>query len=119
MGCFDGTAQFWDLKSCKPLGWPLEHERPVYRAQFCSDGTEAVTLTEANEGRISIWKVPTPIEAEVNNLFRWIEAVGGLQLLEDGTVRLIDVPTWDKLRSQLKKALGGAEVIPLELSSVP
>jgi WD40 repeat protein len=51
-GSHDCTARLWQVDTGKPIGVPLEHERPVQVVAFSPDGLSILTLTVRGTARL-------------------------------------------------------------------
>jgi hypothetical protein len=55
------TARLWDVRSCKPIGKPLQHDGAVFAAAFDSRGERIVTGSWDNTARIWDARTGEPI----------------------------------------------------------
>jgi WD40 repeat protein/serine/threonine protein kinase/tetratricopeptide (TPR) repeat protein len=103
-GSRDRTARLWNARTGQALGPPLEHPAAVNAVAFSPDGKRLLTGCEDRTARL--WAAPAPVRGEVRRLMCWVEVSSGMELAADGTVRLLDAPTWQERRKRLQK-LGG------------
>jgi len=102
----DQTARLWDVATGKPVGPPLRHSGPVARVEFGLGGRTILTGTDDQLSRS--WPVPVAVTGDADQLERWAQVVTGLELGEDGGVRILDAAGWQTRREML----GGFEPTP-------
>jgi hypothetical protein len=57
---FDRTAQVWEARTGQPLTGPLEHQDPVYSAEFSLDGRYVATMSGGLPSRVwRVWNAQT------------------------------------------------------------
>jgi serine/threonine protein kinase len=56
--CEDQTIRFWDVKSAKPCGAPLQHPSRVNSAAFDREGRRL--LTTCSDGTVRLWDLTPP-----------------------------------------------------------
>jgi WD40 repeat protein len=102
-GSRDETVRLWDLATRWPIGPALRHPGPVETVAF--DPDDRTFLTAAGETR-RVWNVPTPVQGEHKRLDLWSQVLTGLELDDNGAVRLLDAPTWQERRRRLAQQGG-------------
>jgi WD40 repeat protein len=103
----DGTARLWDAKTGKPLGAPMGHEGPVRSVTFHPAGK--LVLTASWDGTARLWELPPPVQGKVKRIVLWTQVLTGMELDAGGIARVLDAPTWQARREQLRE-LGGPPV---------
>jgi eukaryotic-like serine/threonine-protein kinase len=99
-----GMAQLFDLATSLPLGTPFSHDRYVRAVALSPDGQ--IALTGGLDASARIWDVPSPIDGDLDRIRLWSQVITGLELKPDGTVSVLDEPTWHDRRLRLQE-LGG------------
>lgn len=93
VGHEDGSAQLWDVTTCKPLGPPVVQNGTLVGVAFASDGRSF--LTTAGDGAMRVWPVPAPLaEADLDRLTLLLEVSTGLRLDEGQTVMRLHPEEW-------------------------
>jgi WD40 repeat protein len=106
-GSDDGFLRLWDVCTGKRVGPPRPHTGKVYGVAFRPDGRSVAVWGMGPTVRL--WPVPSPLEGEPQQVARQMEARTGLELDPNGTVRVLDVPTWRERRGLLQD-LGSSEM---------
>jgi WD40 repeat protein len=99
-----GVARLWEVRTGKPLGPPIRHPGPVAAVAFRPDGR--TFLSGSLDGTIRASPVPAPVAEDVERIGLWVRVLTGLELDEGNAVRVLDGPTWRRLRQRLEE-LGG------------
>ncbi len=99
-GNIGGMARLWDVATGQPLSRPLPGFSPV---AFGADG-KTVLLDRA--GTRTIWHLPASLPHNLPLLGAWVQALTGLELDDQGAVRVLDGAEWRR-RRELLKQLGG------------
>jgi WD40 repeat protein/tRNA A-37 threonylcarbamoyl transferase component Bud32 len=111
----DGTARLWDAVTRKPIGPPLRHSGWVPAAAFRPGQGEEHGRTTiatgsadvvANTGKAYLWRIPQPLEAEVERIVLWTQVITGLEMTPDGAFHPLDARSWQDRRERLNQ-LGG------------
>jgi WD40 repeat protein len=102
-----GEARLWDWGTLKPLGPPWPHHGGVLRVAFNSKGDRF--LTGSYDENVRIWDVPTPVRGDAERVVLWTQIITGLELDDQGVVRVLDERTWRQRRQRLSE-LGGPPV---------
>jgi WD40 repeat protein len=112
-GSFDNTARLWDAATLRDPATGqhisltllyLVHRGTVAAVAFSPDGK--TVLTGSYDKTARLWKVPLPIEGEVDRIMLWTKVVTGMELDEWGSIRFLDDRTWRRYREELER-LGG------------
>jgi WD40 repeat protein len=110
----DRQAQVWDPNTGKPVGAPLQHDKPVYHAEFSPDGSRVVTASEDRTARVwnaaRVWDAATgepvgPVLQAGRGTNHASFSPDGRHILTDGsdkTARLWDAATGQLLGAPLK-----------------
>jgi WD40 repeat protein len=105
-GSEDHTARLWDVATRRPIGPPLRHDGEVGTVAVSPDGR---TVLSAAGRTARLWSVPAPVEGDRNRLALWTQVLTGLELDQDGDVRVLDAATWQERHQRLRE-LGGPPV---------
>ncbi len=110
-GSQDGTARLWDAATGQPIARPLEHRDMVVSVAFSPDGQTILTsdksiLASNPRGTVRLWETPKPVPDDLPRLTAWVTTSTGLELDEQGAIRVLDGDTWWRRRVQLRE-LGG------------
>jgi WD40 repeat protein/serine/threonine protein kinase len=105
-GGSEGIGRLWDAATLKPLGPPLVH---------CADGVMTVGFgangrtawTAAWDQTVRRWPVPVAAGGHVKKIVLWAEVLTGMELDQEGTIRVLDAKTWHLRRRQLGPGPGG------------
>jgi WD40 repeat protein len=100
------AARLWDVRTGKALGPPVQCPGPVAALAFRPDST--AFLTGSLDGTVRLSRVPVPVEGDVDRVGLWVRVLTGLELDENGAVRVLDGPTWWRLRRRLQEQGGPA-----------
>jgi WD40 repeat protein/tetratricopeptide (TPR) repeat protein len=103
-GCEDMKARLWDTATGQPAGKPLEHSVMVYAVAFSPEGK--TILTGSNMGMARLWETPARLPDNLPRLIAWVETLTGLELDEQGGIRVLDGAAWRQRRDRLSQ-LGG------------
>src|SRR5207249_8194343 len=93
----------WDAATGQPLGQTMEHQGDVWAVAFSPDGKRL--LTGSGEGIARLWDA-AELPDNLPRLSAWVSVVTGLELDEEGAVRVLDATAWG-LRRQTLDQLGG------------
>ena len=114
-GSLDGTAQFWDAATGKPIGPPLRHQGLVNAVALSPDGTTA--LTASDDGTARLW--PTvDLPDDLPRVTTWVQALTGLALDPSGSIQLLDRDAWLECREAVRRQ-GGPPVREAKPSLAP
>jgi WD40 repeat protein len=103
-GSDDNTAQLWDAATGQPIGKPMVHQNGVEGVAFSPGGKTVLTASWDVAARL--WDVPGVLPDDVSRLGAWIETLTGLELDEQGSVRVLENAVWRQRRERLSE-LGG------------
>ena len=90
----------------KPLGPAFRHENQVWIVAFSRDGFSA--LTGGEEETAHLWTVPPFNNRTIKDLETSIEAATGMQLLEDGTLHILEASELDERRARMSAGAAAA-----------
>jgi WD40 repeat protein/tetratricopeptide (TPR) repeat protein len=102
-GSFDKTARLWDVATGRPLGKPFRHQGPILSVAFSPDGKSL--LTGSDDRTVRLWRL-TNLPDDLPRLSAWIDTVTGLELDEQGGIRVLSTAQWAERRQRLSQ-LGG------------
>jgi WD40 repeat protein/serine/threonine protein kinase/tetratricopeptide (TPR) repeat protein len=110
-GCDDKTVRLWDVATGQPIAKPLEHPHKVVAVEFSPDGKTILTgdktiITSNPAGTVRLWDTPVPLPDDLPRLAAWVETFTGLELDEQGALRVLDGAAWWQRRARLRQ-LGG------------
>ncbi len=108
-GSWDKSARLWDATTGQPVGKPMEHQGRVGTVAFGPDGKSV--LTGCDDGTVRRWETPSPLPDDIPRLAAWVETASGLELDEEGSVRILDNAAWRRRRERLNQ-LGGPPPTP-------
>jgi eukaryotic-like serine/threonine-protein kinase len=95
-GSYDRTAQLWDKVTGKPIGPAFRHENQVWFVAFSPDGR--FVLSGGQERTAYLWKVPSLMNATLEETQNSIQVRTGMQLLNDGALHMMDAVEWNECR---------------------
>tara|TARA_R110002096_G_scaffold26518_30_gene81885 strand:+ start:241 stop:2085 length:1845 start_codon:yes stop_codon:yes gene_type:complete len=86
-GGFRGRIRLWDLGTGLPVSpWMGEPESPeIVRLIFASNGKTLISMDR--EGKIRLWRIPTPVELPLEDLREVSETVARRKILEGGRLQ--------------------------------
>jgi tetratricopeptide (TPR) repeat protein len=105
-GSLDQTARLWDAATGQPIGAPMAHpaaESGWPKVAFSPNG-RFLLASASNTARL--WDVPAPLPADLPRLAAWVETATGLEMDEQGSIRVLDGDAWRERRLRLEQ-LGG------------
>jgi WD40 repeat protein/tetratricopeptide (TPR) repeat protein len=105
-GCRDKRARLWDAATGRQIGQAMEHRDDVMGVTFSPDGRFLLTHEHEFWNGSRLWDAPAPLPDDAPRLAAWVEAVTGLELDEQGSVRVLDHDAWQERRRRLAQ-LGG------------
>jgi WD40 repeat protein len=100
------AARLWEVRTGKILGPPVRHPGPVAAVAFRPDGR--TFLSGSLDGTVRVSRPPVPTDGDVGQVGMWVRVLTGLELDENNAVRVLDGPTWRRLRQRLDH-LGGPQ----------
>ncbi len=95
-GSYDRTAQLWDKATGRPIGPAFRHENQVWFVAFSPDGL--LVLSGGQQRTAHLWRVPSLMNSTLEDLDDSIQVATGMQLLDDGTLRIMDALEWNERR---------------------
>ena len=101
-GSYDRTAQLWDKATGKPIGPAFRHENQVWFVAFSPDGR--TVLSGGQENTAYLWDVPTPVDDPIRQVERSIQISTGMELLDDGSLHILDSSGWNERRERVREA---------------
>jgi WD40 repeat protein len=98
----DGVLRVWEAGRDRPLcaSPPYQGGYSPLSIQFEQDWS--VTTAYMGEGRRS-WRLPVPVEGSSERLRSWVEERTGMELDDEGVIRVLDVPAREQRRARLKE----------------
>ncbi len=110
-GSEDRTARLWDATTRQPIAKPLEHPRLIVTVAFSPDGKTILTadktiVTSSPTGTVRLWEYPALLPDDLPRLAAWVETLTGLELDEQGALRVLDGAAWWQRHARLRQ-LGG------------
>jgi WD40 repeat protein/serine/threonine protein kinase len=103
-GSVDKTARLWDAATGLAIGKPLQHWGEVQAVAFSPDGK--TVMTGCYDGTARLWRTLAQLPDDLPRLAAWVETLTGLELDEQGAVRILDNAAWRRRRDRLCQ-LGG------------
>ncbi len=103
-GCQDRHARLWEAASGRQLGPPLPHQEAVVAVAFRPDGRAILTTTYG--GKVRLWDVPAPVAGDVERVTLWVQVLTGMELTDDGAVRVLGATEWRQRRQRLEQRGG-------------
>ena len=95
----EGQARFWDVATGHPIGTPLPHPvRPINGVAFGRDGKTARSMAAVIDG---FGTSPNQSPMTFQLLTAWVQALTGLELDEQGSIRVLDGAEWQQCRELL------------------
>jgi serine/threonine protein kinase/WD40 repeat protein/predicted Zn-dependent protease len=105
-----GSAQLWDVATCKPVGPPAVLVGPIRSVAFTPDGKTCLCV--AADGTVRRWPVPTPFaEAELARLDDRLALMTCLRLAGNQGLEFVSADEWLALRAK-PGAEGSTALIP-------
>ena len=104
LGGPDGSVRVWDPVTGKPIGPPLAHSVPISALAFYPK--EEAIVVRCQDKTIHLWKLSTPVSAEVARVVLWVQVISGMELDPTRGQRLLDASSHERLRERLE-AQGG------------
>jgi WD40 repeat protein len=101
-----GATRLWDTATRLPLGAPFD-QGGAWSAAFSRDGT--IVLTGCRDGQVRFWRVPAPLDGEVERISLWVQVSTGLELTAEGRVVVLDADSWRDRNRHLEE-LGGPPI---------
>jgi WD40 repeat protein/tRNA A-37 threonylcarbamoyl transferase component Bud32 len=95
-GSYDQKAQLWDKVTGKPIGPAFRHENQVWFVTFSPDNR--TVISGGQENTAYLWDVPSMIDAPIREVERSIQAATGMELLDDGSLHILDTTGWNERR---------------------
>jgi hypothetical protein len=106
---YEAVRSVWNSFTGKPLGHPIAHREGLFaRAYYGLDGRTFLTV---NEGFVSIWELPAPIDADPEWAASWSQVISGTMLDEMGGVLSLHPSDWYRVHKRLEE-LGGPPTAP-------
>jgi WD40 repeat protein/tRNA A-37 threonylcarbamoyl transferase component Bud32 len=99
-GSYDRTAQLWDKITGKPIGPAFHHENQVWFVAISPDGRSV--LSGGQENTAHLWNIAEPVEAPIAEVDHWIQAATGMELLDDGSIHVLDFVEWSARCQQVR-----------------
>jgi serine/threonine protein kinase/WD40 repeat protein/Flp pilus assembly protein TadD len=93
-GSAGGAARLWDAATGLPL----------YAVAFSPDGK--TIATGSHRGLARLWETAAPLPDNLPRIIAWVETLTGLELDDQGAIRVLDGAAWRQRRDRLSQ-LGG------------
>jgi WD40 repeat protein len=103
----DNTARLWSTVDGTPIGPPLTHQGYVVNLAFSPDGKLLATASWDSKARI--WQMPHSLDGDPRRIMLWAQVISGLELEDNGKVRILEAQTW-KERWRFLEDIGGPPV---------
>ncbi len=106
-GSLDSAARLWDAATGQPIGPPMRQASSTHASNlrvFYSPDVRSLVTSDFRAARQ--WAAPAALPDDVPRLVAWVEAITGLELDEQGSIRVLDRTAWLARRSRLEQ-LGG------------
>jgi WD40 repeat protein len=102
-GCNDRKVRFWDVKTGLPAAPVLPH--PDWVGVLSLSPDRKFVLTGCRDKRLRIWPMPTvlAVEGDVEAVLARVQTLTGLELDQDGVVRVLSPEAWHQRRVALGK----------------
>jgi hypothetical protein len=100
---YDRTARICAVPGGKPLGPPVLHDGGVGALAISPDGRTLLTGSWDHTARLT--PLPAAVPGTPDAVVLWAQVLTGMELDDDGAIRMLDEPTWQKRRQRLT-ALG-------------
>jgi WD40 repeat protein len=101
---FDGTARLWDAATGKPVGPPVRHHGWVVDVRFSADGRSF--FTGSCDGTVHIGAIHHPMPGDPREIACLVQMVTGMQLDQQGVIRVLDAPDWRDRMREYKRSVG-------------
>ena len=98
-GSYDRTAQLWDKVTGKPIGPAFHHENQVWFVAISPDGRSV--LSGGQENTAHLWNISASVDAPIKEVDRWVQVSTGMELLDDGSLHILDFTEWNDRREQV------------------
>jgi WD40 repeat protein len=99
-GSYNRKAQLWDKITGKPIGPAFRHEAQVWFVAFGPDGRSA--LSGGQQKTAQLWTTPTVVDAPFHLVERSIEVATAMELLDDGSLHMLDHAEWTDRRTKTR-----------------
>ena len=98
-GSYDRTAQLWDKVTGKPIGPAFHHENQVWFVAISPDGRSV--LSGGQENTAHLWNIAASADSPINEVDRRVQISTGMELLDDGSLHILDFAEWNERGSQI------------------
>ena len=94
----DNSARLWFCRTSHPVGPGLAHRERVSAVALSPDGR---TLATASDDKMAkLWAMPTLVTEVPEHLVGWVQALTGLELDENNSVRVLPADEWQARRDR-------------------
>ncbi len=101
-----GDARLWDVETRKQVGPAWVHGGLGAMVAFSPDGK--TMLMASGDGTVLLRKIPEPVVGTPERLSCWIQVLTGLELEENGLVRVLNADAWQQRQQRLNEPDGKA-----------
>jgi WD40 repeat protein len=98
----DGSTRLWDTKTSLPLG-PTVKVTARENAAFNAQGSHFLIQSD---DRTHVYQQPEPVQGTVDRLVHWAQVLTGMELDNEGQLRVLTSEQWIVRRQRLEH-LGG------------
>ena len=103
-GSRDRTARAWDVHTGKAVGPAMVHQDAICAVAFSPDGKTVLTGSWDKTARL--WRIWPHLVGEPQQIDLWAQVITGMELDENGNVRVLNAEAWHERRQRLTE-LGG------------
>jgi WD40 repeat protein/tetratricopeptide (TPR) repeat protein len=110
-----GGSELWDTHTAQPIGPPMFQDVRVSSVAIGPSGRTVVLTGYHNssadvrakvEHTARLWHLPAPVVDDLPRVRTWVETLTGLELDDQGNVRVLETESWRE-RCTLLEELGG------------
>jgi WD40 repeat protein len=105
----EGTARLWDVATGQPLGPELPNK--VTGLPYAAFNQQGSHFLIQGENGTRLYRMPVPVQGTVERLTLWAQVLTGVELDDEGGMRVLDLGQWTERRRRLER-LGGPPHFP-------